>query len=192
MWLELKGKYAICARGDASSGALEFHSAEMDDAVTVFKSRLVKSSDRAAGLKAAAGGFNCPGDIKTQNPGGRRKESRVGAHKTPLTATLRAFEPDIANFLFSADLSVLSRRENGHRAVSVVLLVLTARDAEPSRLCRRRPRSEAFCSDRHEFLHRIYKKTFSNVCLCRIIPPIRRLAKTSTPSIILPPLMGLT
>lgn len=84
----------------------------------------------------------------------------MGAHKTPPTATLKAFEPDIANFLFSADLSVLSRRENGHRGVSVVLLVLTARDAEPSRLCRRRPRSEAFCSDRHQFLHRIYKKHF--------------------------------
>lgn len=39
-----------------------------------------------------------------------------------------------------------------------------------------------------------FKKNVSNVhvYLCRIIPHTQRSAKTSTPSIILPPLMGLT
>lgn len=40
----IKGKYAVCARRDASSRALAFHFAEMDDAVTVFKSPLIKTS----------------------------------------------------------------------------------------------------------------------------------------------------
>lgn len=68
---------------------------------------------------------------KRQNPGRRRKERGVGAHKTPPTATLKAFEPDMAHFLFSADLSSSHVGEKGHGGVSVVLLVLTARDAEP-------------------------------------------------------------
>lgn len=57
MWLELKGKYTICARRDSSSGALEFHSAEMDDAVTVFKSRLVKSSVSSGWAKSRSRRF---------------------------------------------------------------------------------------------------------------------------------------
>lgn len=44
----IKGKYAICAGRTAQGGefsrALAFHFAEMEDAVTVFKSRLIKTS----------------------------------------------------------------------------------------------------------------------------------------------------
>lgn len=53
----IKGKYAICARRDASSRTLAFHFAEMDDAVTVFKSRLIKTSISSGSAKSRSRRF---------------------------------------------------------------------------------------------------------------------------------------
>lgn len=178
MWLELEGN-ALFARVRWAGGGhgckaapppihpapartLALCFAEMDDAVTVFKSGLVKPPSPWAQLKAAAGGFDCPADIKRRIQGGEEKKDEREHIKALRRTLLDPLSPPSPISCFLRIVCPVAWRLEG---------------AFPMRTK----------------IHKIHTfELFQCLSLCRIIPPIRHLAKTSMPSIILPPLTGLT